>query len=142
MRTPSSHVEQAKEAIAEAMQWAGICHLAEQSTSSLSGGERQRVALARARLKQPKVLLLDEPTANLDQASRQRTVELIYRLKKQGVAVVIACHDPLHFEQAIDVRLTLVKGSLMTEQVVKTSPPIYPLHDKANNTLLNAGVYG
>jgi tungstate transport system ATP-binding protein len=109
-------------AIQEAMKWAGISHLATQSTANLSGGERQRVALARAWLKHPMVLLLDEPTANLDQPSRQRTVELICRLKQQGVALVIASHDPLHFQQVIDSRLTLKKGELHPScQDIKTA---------------------
>ena len=112
VRASSCNTQAKKALIQEAMQWAGIDYLAKQSVTGLSGGERQRVALARAWIKRPKALLLDEPTANLDQQSRQRTVELICCLKKQGVAIVIASHDPLHFEQAIDTRLLLENGRL------------------------------
>ncbi|CAA6821831.1 MAG: ABC transporter ATP-binding protein [uncultured Thiotrichaceae bacterium] len=98
--------------INDAMQWADIETLADQQTYSLSGGEKQRVALARAWLKQPDILLLDEPTANLDQDSRQRTIELLCSLKTQGVAIVIASHDPLHFTQAVNKQMNLNNGKL------------------------------
>ena len=59
----------------------------------LSGGEKQRVALARARVLQPRLLLLDEPTANLDGAAREQVIALIPTLMEQGTTVVMACHD-------------------------------------------------
>jgi len=100
--------------IDEAMQWAGMTHLAKQSVHGLSGGERQRVALARVWLKQPGVLLLDEPTANLDQESRQRTIELLSKLKENAVAIVIASHDPVHFDHVVTTQKLLKAGKLHT----------------------------
>jgi len=86
-------------------------------------------------------LLLDEPTANLDQASRQRTVELICCLKQQGVAVVIASHDPLHFEQAIDKRLILENGKLRMNQMIESSQPMPHSHQDIHHRPLNIGTY-
>ena len=77
----------------EAMAWAGIGHLRASHPGRLSGGEKQRVALARARILQPRLLLLDEPTANLDGAAREQVIALIPTLTAAGASVVMACHD-------------------------------------------------
>lgn len=81
------------ERIDEALHWAGLEHLRHHPANSLSGGEKQRLALARARILQPPLLLLDEPTANLDGAAREQVIALIPDLRKDGRSVIIACHD-------------------------------------------------
>jgi len=77
----------------EAIAWAGIDHLRGSPPQTLSGGEKQRVALARARVLQPRLLLLDEPTANLDGQAREAVIALIPTLVHSGGSVVMACHD-------------------------------------------------
>ena len=84
---------QAAHQVHEAMVWAGVAHLAGRAPATLSGGEKQRVALARAKVLQPKLLLLDEPTANLDGAAREQVIALIPTLVASGATFVIACHD-------------------------------------------------
>jgi tungstate transport system ATP-binding protein len=79
--------------VEEAMEWAGVGYLRDTDPARLSGGEKQRVALARARVLQPRLLLLDEPTANLDGAAREQVIALIPTLLEQGTTVVMACHD-------------------------------------------------
>ena len=79
--------------VSEAMDWAGVGHLRGSDPATLSGGEVQRVALARARVLEAKLLLLDEPTANLDGAAREQVIALIPALIAQGSTVVMACHD-------------------------------------------------
>jgi tungstate transport system ATP-binding protein len=81
------------EKVEEAIAWAGIGHLRKSVPSFLSGGEKQRVALARARVLSPKLLLLDEPTANLDGAAREQVIALIPTLVGEGSSVIMACHD-------------------------------------------------
>ncbi|HEY1147142.1 MAG TPA: energy-coupling factor ABC transporter ATP-binding protein [Pseudoduganella sp.] len=81
------------QAVHEAMAWAGVQHLAASNPVTLSGGEKQRVALARARVLQPRLLLLDEPTANLDGEAREQVIALIPTLIHAGSSVVMACHD-------------------------------------------------
>lgn len=80
--------------VEEAMAWAGVVHLRDSDPVSLSGGEKQRVALARARVLKPRLLLLDEPTSNLDGAAREQVIALIPTLIAAGSSVVMACHDP------------------------------------------------
>lgn len=79
--------------VEEAMEWAGVAYLQGTDPARLSGGEKQRVALARARVLQPRLLLLDEPTSNLDGAAREQVIALIPTLMEQGTSVVMACHD-------------------------------------------------
>ena len=76
-----------------AMAWAGVEHLRDADPALLSGGEKQRVALARARVLDARLLLLDEPTANLDGAAREQVIALIPALVNAGSTVVMACHD-------------------------------------------------
>jgi tungstate transport system ATP-binding protein len=85
---------QVESEVAQAMAWAGVGHLRASDPASLSGGEKQRVALARAKVLRPRLLLLDEPTANLDGAAREQVIALIPTLIAAGSSVVMACHDP------------------------------------------------
>jgi tungstate transport system ATP-binding protein len=87
---PKAAVERAVE---EAIAWAGVGHARGTDPSRLSGGEKQRVALARAKVLRPKLLLLDEPTANLDGPAREQVIALIPTLLEAGSSVVMACHD-------------------------------------------------
>jgi tungstate transport system ATP-binding protein len=79
--------------VEEAIAWAGVRGLGAVEPRRLSGGEKQRVALARAKVLEPRVLLVDEPTANLDAASRQQVIELLRRTATGENCVVVACHD-------------------------------------------------
>jgi len=72
----------------------GVGALVHGPARSLSGGERQRVALARALMNDPRLLLLDEPTAHLDDARAREFVGLLAELASEGRALVVATHDP------------------------------------------------
>lgn len=87
-----SKIAAAKE-VEKAMSWAGIEHLYDSKPAVLSGGEKQRVALARAKVLAPRLLLLDEPTANLDGAAKEQVIALIPSLTDAGSSIIIACHD-------------------------------------------------
>lgn len=107
--------------ISEALEWAGLTAISENHAKTLSGGERQRVALARAWLREPRMLLLDEPTANMDQEARLRTLELLLRLRESGIALLIASHDPNHFASLADKQLLLTHGVLAEEHSDSTN---------------------
>ena len=70
----------------------------ESLVKNLSGGERQRVAIARAIINEPKILLADEPTANLDAKLSLAFIEILRVLKGQNRTIIIATHDPLFFD--------------------------------------------
>lgn len=72
----------------------GLRHRASAPWSQLSGGEAQRLMLARAVASAPDLLLVDEPTAQLDQATAQQVDRSIVQLARRGVAVAVATHDP------------------------------------------------
>jgi tungstate transport system ATP-binding protein len=99
--------------VREAIEWAGVKHVCTVAPKHLSGGEKQRVALARAKILNPKLVLLDEPTANLDQTARAQTIALIQKMCQQNNCVLIACHDH-DLIRLPDMRvLSLVNGTIV-----------------------------
>lgn len=74
----------------------GIEHLAERIYTEISGGERQMVLIARALAQDPRILLMDEPTANLDYGNQARVLWQINRLARKGMIVVMTTHSPDH----------------------------------------------
>lgn len=104
--------------VADAMEWAGITHLHGTQPQHWSGGEKQRVALARARVLRPQLLLLDEPTANLDGPAREQVIGLIPTLLAEGRSVVMACHDRDLIGLPGVLRLKLKEGRLETREPV------------------------
>jgi ABC-type lipoprotein export system ATPase subunit len=95
----------------ESLAGVGLAERAGQLTSRLSAGEQVRVAVARALAARPALLLVDEPTARLDQANALRLATLLSALAREtGAAVVCATHDPVVIEQA-DAELALVAAS-------------------------------
>jgi predicted ABC-type transport system involved in lysophospholipase L1 biosynthesis ATPase subunit len=79
---------------AELLELVGLAHRLTHTPAHLSGGERQRVAIARALANEPRLVLADEPTGNLDEDSSDRVIELLERLpSQQGCTLVIVTHD-------------------------------------------------
>ena len=84
----------------------------------LSGGEQQRVALARALVNDPKILLADEPTGNLDDANKNQILNIFKDANARGTTVVVATHDRRLIENAHKRLVILNKGEIV-EQVEK-----------------------
>jgi len=82
----------------------------------LSGGQRQRAAIARALVLQPKILLLDEPTAHLDTANALEVVSLLFELRDEGTTVVCATHDPrLSDDERVDRVVSMCDGAVVSD---------------------------
>ena len=86
--------QQAKEKALEALEAVGMAEYKDRRPKQLSGGQMQRVSIARAFVKEPELIIADEPTANLDSENTQIIYDLLQDLNQQtGVTVVIATHD-------------------------------------------------
>ena len=109
--------EQAKTRAKQLLRSLGLEDRWDHRPAELSGGEQQRVAIARAIANDPKVLLADEPTGNLDPHTAERVFEELLRLvREEGVAAVVATHN-LDLAARMDRVLRLVDGLLVEEEV-------------------------
>lgn len=92
----------------------GLQHRAEHFPFQLSGGEQQRVAFARALANDPPLLLVDEPTGNLDVKTSSKIIQILSTLKEGGKTIIVATHDE-HIAELAQQRLCLEDGMLMSE---------------------------
>jgi len=92
----------------------GLTDRADHKPDQLSGGQRQRVAIARATSMHPAVLLADEPTGNLDQATGKEVINLLEALLEKNVALIIVTHDPVVGGRA-QRQLHMVDGQIISE---------------------------
>ena len=104
--------KQLRESVKEAIEWAGLADMAKHQAKTLSGGVQQRVAFTRAWILKPKVLLLDEPMANMDIESREQACDLLKRMKSEGMSIVLTSHDMNIFDGLIDGHFSLSDGKL------------------------------
>ena len=93
----------------DAMRQTDTEHFADRTLDTLSGGERQRVFVSRALAQQPRILLLDEPTSNLDVYHQLKVLDLVRQLVNDGLTAVAAIHD-LHMAARYCDRLVLLSG--------------------------------
>jgi putative ABC transport system ATP-binding protein len=107
-----------KAKVMAALDQVGIAHLAKQKPPRMSGGEQQRVAIARALVREPRVLLADEPTGALDTETGRLVIDVLHAATERGCGLILVTHDREHADRMGRV-LRLTDGVLnpVTERV-------------------------
>ncbi|MGB3472787.1 MAG: ABC transporter ATP-binding protein [Erythrobacter sp.] len=105
-----------KARVAAAMDRIGIAHRARHFPHQLSGGQQQRAAIARAIVGDPKLILADEPTGNLDTANGEQVMNILTTLNESGATIVMVTHSPSHADIA-KRRIDMLDGRIIASAV-------------------------
>ena len=108
--------------VTQCLELVGLSHRIHHRPNQLSGGQQQRVAIARALVNDPAILLVDEPTGNLDSTSGDQIMDLIGELNQQGRTICMVTHDPRYADRA-KTQLRLLDGVIAqaTQQTAQSS---------------------
>jgi putative ABC transport system ATP-binding protein len=118
---PEKEVQERTKAIIDEV---GLTGMADRVPSKLSGGQQQRVAIARALVKDPTMVLADEPTANLDSKTGEDVLKLMEAMnQKHGTIFVFSTHDPMVMEMASRL-VKLHDGAIESDQIQKAREPL------------------
>jgi tungstate transport system ATP-binding protein len=104
--------------VAELLNRVGLADLAARPARRLSGGEQQRLALARALARDPEILLLDEPTANLDPAATRSVEDIVLTAAQSGIKILMTSHDLGQVRRLAGDVIFLVRGRLRERKLV------------------------
>lgn len=107
-----------KKRVEESLERMKISHRKKHFPQQLSGGQQQRVAIARAVVANPKLILADEPTGNLDSANGEEVMGLLTELNREGTTIVMVTHSPSDAEKAHRI-IQLFDGHIVTENIKK-----------------------
>lgn len=119
MRSRRSHKDRARQLLAEV----GLTEREDHRPVELSGGERQRVAIARSLIADPKVILADEPTGNLDSATAEGVLELLFRINRErSISFLLVTHNE-ELAARCDRIVRLADGTIVGEERPQPSAP-------------------
>ncbi|MDH7799101.1 MULTISPECIES: ABC transporter ATP-binding protein [unclassified Beijerinckia] len=131
--------KEVRDRVMQALSTVHLDHLAERPAPFLSGGQQQRLALARSLVKQPKVLLLDEPLSNLDAKLREEMrLEIRSMIERLGITTLFVTHEQIEALSMSDVVAVMNEGNIMQEASPKviysapTSPFVASFIGKSN----------
>lgn len=105
-----------KKRVNEVLEYMGIMHRKNHFPQQLSGGQQQRVAVARAVIANPKMILADEPTGNLDSAHGEEVMKLLVELNEHGTTIVMVTHSPMQAEYSNRI-IHLFDGHVVTQDL-------------------------
>ncbi len=108
-----------KKRVQEALKRMNIAHRAHHMPQQLSGGQQQRVAIARAVVANPKLILADEPTGNLDTANGEEVMQMLTELNEAGTTILMVTHSHAHAEYAHRI-VHLLDGAVVTEDIKRS----------------------
>jgi putative ABC transport system ATP-binding protein len=107
-------VDARRRRVAEALERVGVAHRARHRPQQLSGGQQQRVAIARALVSEPKLILADEPTGNLDTANGEAVMGILRDASAAGTTIVMVTHSPVHAAAAGRI-VKMLDGQIVSE---------------------------
>lgn len=107
--------EELHKRVMECLETVDMAHRAHHKPNQLSGGQQQRIAIARALVAKPAILLVDEPTGNLDSKNGDIVMEMLGRLNKAGTTICMVTHDPRYADFAT-TRLALLDGKMVEQK--------------------------
>ena len=111
----NNHSADRKARVDKVLDKVGIAHRAKHRPTQLSGGQQQRVAVARALVGEPKLILADEPTGNLDTAHGEEVMRMLRQLNQEGSTIVMVTHSPAHADFASRV-VNMLDGRILQER--------------------------
>lgn len=115
LRVVGRRRKEIKRRVARAMELVGLSHKAKAYPDQLSGGEQQRVAVARAIVNNPTLIIADEPTGNVDPSLSLEIMEMLLRINRMGITVVVVTHEQ-HLVDRMDQRVIRIeKGRVVTD---------------------------
>ena len=104
-----------KKQLDDVMDKFNISHKKDIVVKSLSGGEQQRVAISRSMINNPKIIIADEPTANLDEKLSLNFIDILKQLKQTHKTIIVATHDPLFFDlDFVDKIIEVKNGKIIS----------------------------
>jgi macrolide transport system ATP-binding/permease protein len=120
------------------LQMVGLGERLDHKPNELSGGQQQRVAIARALTNQPKIILADEPTGNLDSKSSEEIISFLGQMNESGITVILVTHEPDIAAHARRI-ITMKDGKVLTDKQNSRSGTRVPKPEKTREILKNAG---
>ncbi len=107
--------KEAEEKALEALEWVGVLDKKDAYPSQLSGGQQQRVGIARAVVLNPEVILFDEPTSALDPELVGEVLDLIKKVAKRGITMIVVTHE-ISFAEEVASKIVFMDGGVVVEQ--------------------------
>ena len=107
------NAETIKSRVNECLAQVSMTHRTSHKPNQLSGGQQQRIAIARALVTSPAILLVDEPTGNLDSKSGDQVMDVLAKLNESGTTICMVTHDPRYADMA-KIQLKLLDGAILT----------------------------